>query len=199
MTLPGSVTTWIDRLKAGDVAAAEALWQRYFAQLVELAHHHLAQHVRRAADGEDVALSAFASFCAGVKAGRFPRLSSRDDLWQLLFVITLRQARKLAHHETRQKRDSRRSLIAGALGDLPEADLDRLAGDSPDPALAAEAADQTRRLLELLPGEDLRAVVKDTLEGYTTAEIAAHLHCGCRTVARRRERIRQYWQSIVEE
>jgi hypothetical protein len=67
------VTTWLNLLKAGDEAAAEPLWRRYFTQLVELARQHLGGHVRRAADEEDVALAAFADFCAGAAAGRFPR------------------------------------------------------------------------------------------------------------------------------
>jgi hypothetical protein len=70
MTPLPSVTTWLALLKAGDEAAADALWRRYFAQLVEVARQHLARHARHAADGEDVALAAFAGFCAGVAAGR---------------------------------------------------------------------------------------------------------------------------------
>jgi hypothetical protein len=102
-----SVTTWLTLLRAGDTAAAEPLWQRYFAQLVELARQHLACHVRRGADEEDVALAAFADFCAGVAAGRFPRLSNRQDLWRLLLAITLRHASNLGRQETRRRRDSR--------------------------------------------------------------------------------------------
>ena len=64
-----SVTTWIGRLKAGDMEAANQLWMRYYAQLVELARQHLDRGIRRGADEEDVALSAFASFCAGAAAG----------------------------------------------------------------------------------------------------------------------------------
>src|SRR4051794_22612662 len=52
MTEPAPVTTWVGLLKAGDPAAADALWRRYFTQLVGQAHRHLAGHVRRAADGE---------------------------------------------------------------------------------------------------------------------------------------------------
>jgi hypothetical protein len=70
MTPPRSVTTWLALLKAGDPDAADALGRRYFAQLVELARQHLPRHARRAADGEDVALAAFAGFCAGIAAGR---------------------------------------------------------------------------------------------------------------------------------
>ena len=37
----GSVTRWIGELKAGDVAAAQPLWERYFARLVQLARAKL--------------------------------------------------------------------------------------------------------------------------------------------------------------
>ena len=197
MTPPPSVTTWLALLKAGDEAAADALWRRYFAQLVELARQHLARHARRAADGEDVALSAFASFCAGVAAGRYPRLSNRHDLWRLLLTITLRHVRNLNRYEARQRRDSRRTVAAADLFDLPDADLDRLAGDAPDPALAAEVADQLRHLLARLPGDDLRAVAQDLLAGYTAVEIARRRGCGLRTVERRWQRIRQFWGPVA--
>ncbi|MGH7169563.1 MAG: ECF-type sigma factor [Gemmataceae bacterium] len=199
MTRLPSVTTWLGLLRAGEADAAEALWQRYFAQMVELARQHLARHVRRAADEEDVALSAFASFCAGAAAGRFPRLSDRHDLWRLLLTITLRHARNLAREETRQRRDSRRRPDARNLFDLSDPDLDRLAGDAPDPALSAEVADQLRYLLVLLPGDDLRAVAQDLLAGYTAVEIASRQDCGLRTVERRCQRIRQFWEPLVGE
>jgi hypothetical protein len=58
---------------------------------------------RGMADEEDVALSAFDSFCRGAEQGRFPQLSDRDDLWRLLFVITERKAIDLVNHEKAQK------------------------------------------------------------------------------------------------
>jgi DNA-directed RNA polymerase specialized sigma24 family protein len=197
MTPSSSVTTWLGLLRAGNADAAEALWQRYFARLVELARQHLAGHVRRAADEEDVALAAFASFCAGGAAGRFPHLSDRHDLWRLLLTITLRHARNLARHETSQRRDSRRAAAAGDLYDLPQPDLDRLAGDAPDPALAAEVADQLCHLLSSLPGDDLRAVARDLLAGYTAVEIARRQGCSLRTIERRWERLRQLWGPLT--
>jgi DNA-directed RNA polymerase specialized sigma24 family protein len=199
MTLPRSVTTWLALLKAGNADAADALWRRYFSQLVELARQHLARHARGAADGEDVALSAFAGFCAGVTAGRYPCLSNRHDLWRLLLTITLRHVHNLNRYETQQRRDSRRTVAAADLFDLSDADLDLLAGDAPDPALAAQVADQFRHLLALLPGDDLRAVARDLLAGYTAVEIARRLGCGLRTVERRWQRIRQFWGPVVRE
>jgi hypothetical protein len=88
MSSEHSVTHWIDQLKAGDQAAAQKLWEGYFHRLVRLARTKLQGAPKRAADEEDVALSAFDSFCQGVERGRFPQLADRDDLWRLLVTLT---------------------------------------------------------------------------------------------------------------
>jgi hypothetical protein len=77
----GSVTYWLHQLQAGDPQGAQHLWERYFIRLVGLARNKLQESPRRAADEEDVALSAFTSFCRGAEGGRFPRLQDRDNLW----------------------------------------------------------------------------------------------------------------------
>ena len=92
MSREGSVTCWIQLLSTGDPAAAQRLWERYFRRLVGLARTKLRGAPRRAADEEDVALSAFVSFFRGAARGRFPRLEDREDLWRLLVVITARKA-----------------------------------------------------------------------------------------------------------
>src|SRR5271165_6376539 len=70
----------------------------------------------RAGDLEDVALSAFASFCRGVEGGRFPQLADRDDLWRLLVTITARKALHLARDERNQKRGGGAVRDEAALG-----------------------------------------------------------------------------------
>jgi hypothetical protein len=35
MASEGSVTNWISQLRAGDAAAAQKLWERYFRRLVQ--------------------------------------------------------------------------------------------------------------------------------------------------------------------
>src|SRR5436309_4711052 len=104
MSSAESITTWINQFKGGDAAAAQKLWESYFRRLVGLARKKLQGTPRRAADEEDVALSAFDSFCRGAEQGRFPRLTDRDDLWRLLVTITARKAYQLALHEGRRKR-----------------------------------------------------------------------------------------------
>src|SRR5262249_44003183 len=76
----------------------------YFRRLVGLARKKLRAAPRRAADEEDVALSAFDSFCRGAEQDRFPQLHDRLDLWQLLVLLTARKAVDLAQPERRQNR-----------------------------------------------------------------------------------------------
>jgi DNA-directed RNA polymerase specialized sigma24 family protein len=195
----GSVTAWIDQLRAGDRAAAQQLWERYFSRLVGLARTKLRGLRRGAADEEDVALSAFDSFCRGAEQGRFPRLADRDDLWQLLLVMTARKAIDLRQRETRQKRGGGKvageSALDGLLG--PEdggAGIEQVVGAEPAPELAAQVADEVRRLLAMLPNEEVRSVARLKLEGYTNAEVADRLGCAEATVERRLSLIRSVWK-----
>ncbi len=188
-----SVTTWLTLLRTGDTQAAQALWERYYADLVRLAHQHLAARVRHTADPEDIALAAFASFCRGVTEGRFPRLDDRHDLWRLLFTITLRKTVDHARRESRARRGGGQLINAADVLDLPGADLDNLVGDAPDPARAAAIAEEFQVLLARLPGDDLRQVCQLRLEGHTIAEIARQLGCSRRRIERKWTLIRQCW------
>jgi DNA-directed RNA polymerase specialized sigma24 family protein len=200
----GSVSRWIGELKAGDGAAVQPLWERYFARLVRLARAKLRMAHRTAAaeDEEDAALSAFNSFCAGVARGRFPRLEDRDDLWRLLVVITARKAGAQLHREGRQKRGGGRVrgvADLAARGETGEPD-DVLAGvlaTGPSPDFAAAAAEEFRRLLGILDDDELRRVALDRMEGYTNDEIAERLGCARRTVARRVDLIKRVWEAEV--
>src|SRR5436305_12158598 len=132
----GSVSHWIGELKAGNHDAAQELWEDYFQRLVRLARKKLRGRSRRAADEEDVALSAFDSFCRGAEQGRFPRLTDRDNLWRLLVVITARKAARLLRDEGRLKRGGGRQARPGA--DAP--DVADLIGTEPGPEFAAPVA-----------------------------------------------------------
>jgi RNA polymerase sigma factor (sigma-70 family) len=193
----GSVTTWVEQLRAGNRAAAQQLWERYFPRLVGLARQKLRGMRRRAADEEDVALSAFNSFCEGVKQERFPKLEDRDDLWALLIVITARKAIDLRQRETRQKRGGGKvageSALDGLLGS--EAGIGQVVGAEPTPEWAAQVAEEFQRLLGKLATEELRSVALMKMEGYTNLEIAAQLGCSGGTVERRLRLIRSTWKA----
>src|SRR5262249_14774272 len=92
-----SVTEWIANLRAGDSGAVQPLWERYFGRLVHTARARL--RPRGDVDGEDVALSAFDSFCHAVERGRVPQLDDRDDLWRFLMYITAQKISKVIARE----------------------------------------------------------------------------------------------------
>jgi DNA-directed RNA polymerase specialized sigma24 family protein len=150
MESEGSVSQWIAELKAGDEAAAERLWERYFAQLVGLCHKRLGDHPRRAADEEDMALSAFASFLKGAQQGRFPRLHDRDGLWRLLVVIAARKVVDQRQRDSRQKRGGGKVGGESALmapGSAPgDIGIEQVIGPEPTPEFAASVLEEYERL-----------------------------------------------------
>jgi DNA-directed RNA polymerase specialized sigma24 family protein len=193
----GSVTDWIGRLAEGDPAAAQALWERYFQHLVARARQKLAGVPRGAADEEDVALSAFDSFCRAAAQHRFPRLDDRDDLWRLLLLLTDRKASHQRRHATRKRRGGGQVLEEGALGPADsagESPLAGLASPEPTPEFAAAAAETWRRLFALLGDPELERVALLKMEGHSLREIAARLGCVPRTVQRRLRLIRHIWE-----
>jgi len=187
MPAAGSVSLWIGKLKQGDREAVQRLWEGYFRRLVGLVRRKLrSAPPTLPADEEDVALSAFDSFCRRAEQGRFPRLDDRDDLWQLLVLIATRKAADLAEREGRQRRDWRRTAALEDSGGPFSVE--------PDPAVAAEVAEESGRLLGLLPDEQLRCLALRKLEGYTNEEIAGLLSCSLATIERRLALIRKYWE-----
>jgi DNA-directed RNA polymerase specialized sigma24 family protein len=195
----GSVTRWVGELQAGDRAAAQPLWDRYFQRLVVLARARLkAVHAATAdADEEDAALSAFDSFCAGVERGRFPQLADRDDLWKLLVTITGRKALDQTQRQRRQKRGGGRLRAETDLAgnrDGAENLLEQFIGEEPTPEFAALVAEEHRNRLESLKDETLRRIATWKLEGYTNEEIAVLLGCALRTVANKLKLIRLKWE-----
>jgi DNA-directed RNA polymerase specialized sigma24 family protein len=201
MSSDGSVSRWIGPLQNGDPAAAQQLWERYFLRLVGLARVKLQNTPRRAADEEDVALSAFDSFCRGAAQGRFPQLNDRDNLWALLVTITIRKACQLARHEGRQKRGSKAVLDEAALVDQfgcidGQQGLEQISAREPTPEFAAQMADECRHLFALLPNAELRSVAQWKLEGDTNAEMATKLDCGLRSIERKLRLIRNLWSQI---
>jgi DNA-directed RNA polymerase specialized sigma24 family protein len=184
----GSVTTWIHALTAGDADVAQRLWERYFGRMVELARNKLRASVKRAADEEDVALSAFHSFCVAAGEHRFPRLANRDDLWQVLVMLTARKALDQRKYDNRKKRADT------ATKPLDDIALETMIGADPDPAFAALVADEFKSLLERLDDPQLKHIVIRKLEGHTNEEIADELACTVRTVGRRLALIRDLWE-----
>jgi DNA-directed RNA polymerase specialized sigma24 family protein len=186
------ITNWIRRLQAGDPAAAQPLWERYFTRLVQLARARLARAAvppTGAVDGEDIALSAFNSFCLGAARGRFPQLGDRNDLWRLLLFIT---AQKVADHHRRRGARKR----GGNATRVADAAMEQIVGREPTPEFAAMVTEEVEHLLNRLGDDMLRHIALWKMEGYTNQEISARLGCAVRTVANKLDLIRKSLQTI---
>jgi DNA-directed RNA polymerase specialized sigma24 family protein len=188
----GSVSRWLGPLQAGDPAAVQLLWERYFQRLVGLARLKLRRAPRGVADEEDVALSAFDSFCRNAGHGRFPDLLDRDGLWRLLVIVTVRKAAHLQRDQTRQKRGGTKQPAND------DSRLEQILSQEPSPALAAELTEEYRRLLEKLDDQVLVTIAVSRMEGYSVDEIANKLGCAPRSVKRKLQLIRSIWEKAVD-
>ena len=195
MPSDGSVTRWIDQVQAGNPNAVRELWRRYFSRLVALARQKLRHAPRRAADEEDVALSAFESFCRHAEEGRFPDLLDRDGLWRLLVVMTARKANHLIRDETRQKRGGGVAPASDTPSDDADAPiLETILSREPTPDLAAQVAEECQRLLARLGDKELEQVAVWRMEGYSVEDIAGKLGYATRSIKRKLQLIRDIWQ-----
>ncbi len=196
MTNEHSVSRWLDGIKAGDEASIAQLWHRYFERLVRLARGKLPGHCRRAYDEEDVALSAFQSFCQRAAGGKFPTLSDRNDLWRLLLTLTLRKAVLTIRHHTRRKRGAGRVMGESAFqdGDRTALGLAEILENGPSPDDAVQFAEDVERRLDQLKDSVLQKIALRKLEGCGVDEIATELGASTRTVERKLRLIRVIWE-----
>jgi len=183
----GSVSTWLDGLKAGHEGAAQELWNRYFAQLMSVARRNL-RGFGRDADEEDVALSALKSAMLGVQNNRFPDLNDRTGLWPLLVTITARKAVNEIKRQGAKKRD--RAV------EVTLAEVQGIVGSEPSPDFALRLTEALDSLVAALGDDTLRIIAQRKLEGFANEEIAAELNVSTRTVVRKLARIRQEWNEV---
>jgi DNA-directed RNA polymerase specialized sigma24 family protein len=197
MSSGNSISTWILGLKAGEAVAAQQLWDRYSARLLELARVHLQIAPEGAVDEEDIAQCVFNSVCRGAAAGRFTQLTNRDDLWWLLLAITRQKVVDHVRRETSAKRGGGRVIrevdLAANFKAAPLPTLDQLVGQQPTADFLTELDEQHQRLLALLRDDLLRQIALYRIEGYSVREIAAKLDISVRSVERKLTLIRRVW------
>ncbi len=189
-----SVTRWLTQLEAGESIAAERLWHLFFDRLVHLAHGRLNMRHRKAIDAEDIALSAFHSFCVGVENKKFPELADRDGLWRLLVSITIHKLLHAIRYQTQIKRGGKFRELQG-LDPSSEScyALNQVISREPSPEFALEVAEQYAALLNALDNDELKQLATWKMEGFTNQEIATKIGRSPRTVERKLNLIRKTW------
>jgi RNA polymerase sigma factor (sigma-70 family) len=201
MSAGGSVSAWIDELKAGEELALAKLHARYWPFLVGVARRKLQGAPGRATDEEDVAQQAFWGFYESVKAGRLPELANRQQLLALLTHIVARQAyNQLKHEFGVRKRGGNRVRGEADLDDAGDSGagrgLEQVADAGLSPAEITLLKDCYAHYVEALP-DNLHDFAELYLTGLTYQEIGERLGCSERTVDRKMALILARWRQLA--
>jgi RNA polymerase sigma-70 factor (ECF subfamily) len=193
MTVNDSFAALMRDLRAGDDAAARAVFERFARRLVALARDRLGDRIARKEDPEDVLQSVFRSFFLRCQDGRL-EFDSWASLWSVLTLITLRKCSNHLQHFQAARRRIDREVVPAGVGDSspgwPVTDPE------PTPEQAAVLTETVELLLLRLCGID-REILTLHLQGYDAPEISARIGRARRTVRRVLDRIRHTLERLV--
>ena len=198
MSKSPDVSQWIDRVNAGDSAAANELWRHYFDRLVRSVRARMSGQNRAVRDEEDIALSVFESFYQAAENGRFPDLSDRDDLWRLLLRIAARKVVDKHRHDHRQRRGGEVEILSLDQA-LDGKKLVEAIAQEPSPDMVLMMQESMEQFFSHLGVGQLKDLAGAKLEGYSNAELAKRFDCSERTIERRLHLIREKCQQELVE
>ena len=203
MMSTSSLQVWYDALRNGQDVAINKLWQLYFQRMVHVARRKLDGSNRVVRDEEDVALSAFKSFCIGFRQGRFSADTVQDNLWPLLVTLTINKSIDYIRLQNRAKRGGAVRNNSTSHLKTSVVTLDEIVANSPSPELQVALDDSFQKLLVMLDATNdptLRQIALLTIEGEDPARIASILDdCSVRTIQRKLKTIRAIWETSVHE
>ncbi len=171
----------VARWRAGDQTAAEELYRHYAGRLIALARSRLSARLGQRIDPEDVVQSAYRSFFADSRAGRYD-LQCGTDLWHLLLTITLHKLQCQVQHHSAQKRAVAQEQSFGSEDSLHGIQA-YVAAHGPSPVEAVALIDEVEHIMRPLSPPQ-RRIVELRLQGHQLGEIAAALSCSLSTVRR---------------
>ncbi len=195
---PASVSLLLHQLRNGNDTATSEIWNRYINSLLPLARRKLDGLRSTEIDEEDILLSVFDRFFRAAKEQRFARLETREDLWQILLMLT---ERRVADQYRKSHAMKRGGGLVIPIGDVnPTADardaLRELADRAATPDFAASFADQLQTALNRLQEDSTKEVAVLRMEGFGTKEIAENLGISLSSVERKLRMIRQVWADL---
>jgi RNA polymerase sigma factor (sigma-70 family) len=172
----GSVSRLLETARSGDQPSLNALFNRFYARLIGWANRELHPAKCRAFDAEDIAVEAFHSFYLGMEQGKYPDIGDRRSLQSLLATITIRKAINRIEEANTVKRGG--GKIAG---ESVFNEFDSLPGIDLNPAEQSIIDDEVEYCLNKIP-EKLRDVLRLTIHGLSTSDIARELNCSTRSI-----------------
>lgn len=172
----------IQGLRDGEPRIVQQFCDQYGAQLERVAEKHLPGALRRRVGAEDVVQSVCRTFFRRAGGGEF-QLADSESLWRLLCAITLTKVREQARFHLRQKRGIDQEVPVAPFSGADSTPGHVIVDRGPNPAAAAEFADQFQQVIATLDEEE-RQVVDLKLQECTNDEVAERLQCSERTVRR---------------
>jgi len=186
----GSVTRWIRELKSGNKEALSKLWERYFPKAKQKARDHFGDDSRTVRDEEDIALSVLG---AVFKDASLADVTDREGLIRLLLVVTKRKVSSEKRSQKSLIRGGGKVAVVSDLSDLLKNFVSNLKGDLASPDSLAVMSEQYQILMDALPDDFYRNIVKLKLEGKTIQEVADDLNVVPRTIHRKLKYIQTVW------
>src|SRR5262249_11415085 len=186
MPQPPSFDALVERLRAGDEAAAAEVFGRFVTRLITLARTHLEKTIRNKEDPEEVVQSVFRSFFRRQREGQF-MLDNWESIWGILTVITLRKCRNRVEYFRAGCRDVQREVPLASPGESA-ARWEAVARE-PTPTEAAVLPDTLEHLMRARDAPD-QAILALHLQDYSVREICQQVGYAERTVRRSLNRIR---------
>ena len=192
----GSVTRWIRELKAGNSSSLSKLWERYFPTVAKKARVHFGINPRIVRDEEDIALSVLGVLC---QQAALVDINDRGGLIRLLMLVTKNKVSSEKRVQRANFRGGGRVAIISDLGKLLRERIANQTCDVPTPESLVQMEEQCQLLLEILPDDVYREIVRLKLIGNTIAEIADQLDVVPRTIHRKLKIIQKTWIETMEK
>lgn len=187
----GSITHFFHKVRLGENVAAEALWLRYLPRLLGLAQRTLSGRCGTTTAPDDIVQSAFFSFWKRASVGDFGAWLNRNDIWNLLAVITVRKAHQTTRRALTLKRGGGQVLNES---ESPEVNDRPFRLEEAVAALPTDKFDLCCEEYLLALDDETRAVVVLRLMGHTNREAADLLNCAERTIERKLDLARKVWE-----
>ena len=170
-------------LQRGDFVAAHQLHDLYAQRLLSAVRHRMNPALRRRMDPEDVLQSAFRSFFRVVGSKDWGARGRTEQVWSLLYAITLNKLNaKIRFHAAGKRSVSREVYEVDSIWDADTQQAEAIFVDELEYVMR-ENTPQHRQILELL------------LSGKSEADVAEIMKCSLRTVYRVLERVTGQLQS----
>jgi RNA polymerase sigma factor (sigma-70 family) len=175
----------LEKFRAGEPAAADALLKRYTPVLREAIRRRLPQRLRSEFDSLDFVQDVWAAVCAG--PARMSPLKTAEELQAYLVQVAANRVIDVFRHRSTQK------SFTGCI-DEP---LNPTIGPEPTPSQWAMADERWESIAATLPPPHV-AIVQRLREGFTQQEVSEMTGISLRTISRIVQRIqRQCDETLV--